>query len=140
MRRQIAGLNTFARDQLSIPDGAYLVRVERAKYCWEPTKPFLDLNVAVLKPSRSANLSIVGRIYCTPKALWKLNWFLREFEYDVDLFCRNEIDEKSLLGLVGIVRTCRHVVGDRTFLNLDAFANKSEWSEPDPDLLRTGQR
>jgi hypothetical protein len=134
MKRQIAGLNAVSRDQLSISDGAYLVRVEGAKYRWESKKPFLDLSLAVLKPLTPVTVNIVGRIYCTPKALWKLNQFLREFEYDPDLFNRNEIDEKCIVGLVGIVRTCRRIVGGRSFLNLEDFANKSEWNESDTDF------
>ena len=135
MKRQIAGLSAVARHELSISDGAYLVRVEGAKYRWDSKKPFLELRLVVLKPLASVNVSIVGRVYCTPKALWKLNWFLREFEYDRELFDRNEIDEKSILGLVGIVRTCQRIFAGRSFLNLEAFANKSEWQESDSASL-----
>jgi hypothetical protein len=28
---------------------------------------------------------MTGRLYCTPGALWKLNWFLRGFGYDSEL-------------------------------------------------------
>ena len=30
-------------------------------------------------------LSLNGRLYCTPKAIWKLRWCLRDFGYDPDL-------------------------------------------------------
>jgi len=39
-----------------------------------------------------------GPLYCTPKTLWKLNWFLRDFGYDSELLERNEIDEMSHYG------------------------------------------
>ena len=30
-----------------------------------------------------------------PKALWKLDWFLRDFGYDTELLGRDEVDESS---------------------------------------------
>jgi hypothetical protein len=36
--------------------------------------------------------------------LWKLSWFLRDFVYDPELLGREEIDEKALFGLRGIVK------------------------------------
>lgn len=56
-------------------------------------------------------------------------WFLREFEYDSDLLRRDEIDDKCLVGLVGVVGICRRVIGGHTFVNLNAFANKSMWDD-----------
>jgi hypothetical protein len=55
----------------------------------------------------------------------KLCW--RDFGYDADLLGRDEVDEKSLLGLTGILRTTRKSFAGRTFLNLKAFAPSSEW-------------
>ncbi len=67
--------------------------------------------------------------YCTQKALWKLSWFLRDFGYDPDLLGRDEVDEKALLGLRGVVRTSRTTLNGRSFLNLEAFAPAGEWEE-----------
>ena len=47
---------------------------------------------------------ISGRVYCIAKALWKLGWFLRDFLYDPDLLGREEVDEKALSGLRGVVK------------------------------------
>ena len=57
-----------------------------------------------------AGHSITGRIYCTPKALWKLSWFLRDFGYDPELIGRDEIDDKCLVGLQGVVKISRAVL------------------------------
>ena len=57
----------------------------------------------------------------------KLTWFLRDFGYDTELLGRDEIDERALTGLIGIVRTSRRVLGPRVFLNLEAFAPSSDW-------------
>jgi hypothetical protein len=59
--------------------------------------------------------------------MWKLNWFLRDFGYDDDLFERDEVDERALLGLKGVLRTSRTIRGRRVFQNLDAFAPAREW-------------
>jgi hypothetical protein len=61
--------------------------------------------------------------------LWKLNWFLRDFGYDHDLFLRDEVDEKALLGLTGVVKTSRTTLNGRSFLNLEAFAPAGNWEE-----------
>jgi len=50
---------------------------------------------------------ISSRLYATMKALWRLNWFLRDFAYDRDLLGRDEVDEKALLGLTGVLRPRR---------------------------------
>ena len=94
---------------------------------WHPQKPFFILSLTVLAPQDSASRRIAGRLYCTEKSLWKLNWFLRDFGYDTDLLGRDEVDEKALLGLMGVLRTTRKSFAGRMFLNLEAFAPSSEW-------------
>jgi hypothetical protein len=42
---------------------------------------------------------------------------------------RDEVDEKALLGLRGIVRISRTTLNGRSFLNLSGFAPASEWDE-----------
>jgi hypothetical protein len=54
---------------------------------------------------------------------------LRDFGYDPDLMGRDEVDEKALLGLRGIVRISHTTLNRRTFLNLSGFAQVSEWEE-----------
>ena len=36
--------------------------------------------------------------------MWKLSWFLRDFGYDPELLDKNEIDDKALVGLRGVVK------------------------------------
>ena len=130
MRRQIRGLNetaSSANDRL--PDGVFLVRVDRAQYRWHQQKPFYILRLSILEPDSLAGRMITGRLYCTPKALWKLGWFLRDFVYDPELLGREEIDEKALFGLRGVVKISHTTVNGRTLLNLDGFAPASQWQE-----------
>jgi hypothetical protein len=129
MTRHIPGLHSESRDGNGLLEGSFLVRVDRAFYRWHPQKPFFALRFSILEPKERAGQTISGRVYCTAKALWRLNWFLRDFGYDHDLFNRDEVDEKALLGLKGVIRTSRTTRDGRTFLNLDAFASSEEWEE-----------
>jgi hypothetical protein len=76
-----------------------------------------------------AGRPITGRVYCTQKALWKLTWFLRDFGYDTELLGRDEIEEKSLVGLRGVVKISHTVVNGTSLLNFDGFAPASQWEE-----------
>ena len=129
MKRQIPGLQREGRNAGEILEGIFLARVDRAFYRWHPQRPFYVVRFTVLEPSEHQNQAITGRIYCTPKALWKLSRFLRDFGYDPDLMGRDEIDEKALMGLRGIVRISRTTLNGRSFLNLGGFAPSNEWEE-----------
>src|SRR5262249_25614336 len=92
-----------------------------------PQRPFYVLRFSVLEPQQYEARTVTGRLYCTPRALWKLSWFLREFGYDPDLMGKDEVDEKAVLGLRGIVRVSQTVLNGRSFLNLDGLAPADEW-------------
>ena len=130
MRRRFQGLHEADRSTADeVPDGLYLVRVTRAVYRWHAQKPFYILRFAVIEPKESAGRSVTGRLYCTPKALWKLSWFLRDFGYDTESLGRDEIDEKNLAGLQGVVKISHAVVNGTSLLNLDGFVPTSQWGE-----------
>ena len=73
--------------------------------------------------------SIVSRLYCTVKAMWKLAWFLRNFLYDPELLSQNEVDERALRGLVGVVKISHTVINGIWLPNLDGFAPACKWQE-----------
>jgi hypothetical protein len=129
MKRRIPGLYLNNHKPEVVLEGVFLVRVHRVFYRWHPERPFYVLRLAILEPREHQGHSINGRLYCTPKALWKLRWFLRDFGYDPDLMGRDEVDEKALLGLRGIVRISHTSLNGRTFLNIGGFAPASEWEE-----------
>ena len=85
--------------------------------------------MAIVEPEELAGRTLSGRLYCTPKALWKLNWFLQDFGYDAELLGQDVVDEKALLGRRGVVRVSRANVNGRSYLNLDGFAPAGEWEE-----------
>jgi hypothetical protein len=128
MKRYVSGLSQASTSPVEgLPDGLFLVRVERAQYRWHAQKPYFALVFSVLEPKRLAGNRFTGHLYCTPKALWKLNWFLRDFGYDNELLERNEIDDKSLVGLSGVIKISHTVVNGSSLLKLDAFAPVSHW-------------
>ena len=128
MKRYVSGLSQASPSPFEgLPDGLFLVRVERAQYRWHAQKSYFALVFSVLEPKEFAGNRFTGRLYCTPKALWKLNWFLRDFGYDNELLERNEIDDKSLVGLSGVIKISHAVVNGSSLLNLDAFAPVSQW-------------
>lgn len=129
MKRRIPGLSQAALPVSEIPDGLYLARVERMQYRWDKQKPYYAIRFSILEPQQWAGISVSGRLYCTVKALWKLSWFLRDFGYDTELLGRDELDEKCLVGLEGVVKVSHTTVNGRTYLNLDAFAPAGEWDE-----------
>jgi hypothetical protein len=129
MKRHIPGLHGECYTSEKILEGVFLVRVDRTFYRWHPQRPFYVLRLVILEPREHQGRFLNGRLYCTSKALWKLRWFLRDFGYDPDLIGNDEIDEKRLLDLRGIVRISRTTLNGRCSLNLGGFAPASEWEE-----------
>ncbi len=128
MKRRFPGLHQAAQPA-EVPDGLYLVRIQRAQYRWHGQKPFYDVQFQVVEPKPFAGSLLSGRIYCTEKALWKLSWFLRDFGYDVELLGRDELEEKHLLGLTGVVKITHTTVNGTSLLNFDGFAPAARWEE-----------
>src|ERR1700694_2984038 len=130
MKRQINGLYGADRSTSDhIPDGVFLVRVQRLQFRRQAQKLYYTLNFAVLEPSRFSGHMLSSRLYCSPKALWKLHWFLRDFGYDTELLGRDEVDERQLVGLKGVVKISRIVCNGASLLRLDGFAPGGRWEE-----------
>jgi hypothetical protein len=127
MRRQIPSLNLNQRGVENRLEGLFLVRVDRASYRWHPQKPFVELRFVVLEPKRFEARLFSGRLYCTERALWKLNNFLRDFGYDAQLLKDDQVDEKALNNLRGVVRASYTTLNGRSYQNLEAFAPEADW-------------
>ncbi len=127
MKRQIQGLHSSQRGVENKLEGLFLVRVDRASYRWHPQKPFVEIRFVVLEPKTFETRLFSGRLYCTERALWKLNGFLRDFGYDTQLLKDDQVDEKALRNLRGVVRTSYTTLNGRSYQNLDAFAPEADW-------------
>jgi hypothetical protein len=129
MKRRFEGLHQADQAGDELLNGLFLVLVSRAQYRWHARKPYYLMRFSVLEPEQYRGRSITGRLHCTPKAIWKLSWFLRDFGYDSELLERDEIDEKGVVGLRGVVKiSCAYAQGT-PLLNLDSFAPATEWKE-----------
>lgn len=136
MKLQISGLHAADRcaaDQ--VPDGIYLTEVRRVVYRRQAHKPYFTLGMGILEPVRFSEHLISSRLYCNPKALWKLNWFLRDFGYDSELLGRDEIDERQLVGLRGVVKISHIIFNGASLLRFDGFAPARSWDELSPANL-----
>ena len=134
MRRYFESLRPADRSAIdSVPDGLFLTRIDRVQYRWHAQKPYYSIRFAVLEPRHLAGCLITGRLYCTARAIWKLSWFLRDFGYDIELLGKDEIDDKALLGLRGVLKVSHAIVHGMSVLNLDGFAAAARWQELSPD-------
>lgn len=131
MKRHVPGLAQAGQCEEHLPDGEYLVEVIRIKYCWHQQKPFYSLQFQVLAPEHFRSHTVAGRLYCNVKALWKLSWFLTDFGYDPDLLNGDDIDEKAVVGLKGVLRLSQRSANGRLFPNLEAFASADHWNADD---------
>lgn len=130
MKRRFEGLHqTDQSAGHNVPDGLFLVRVQRAQYRWHPQKPFYHLRFVVLEPQQFEGRPFGARVYCSSKALWKLAWFLHDFGYDADLLAHDEVDDKNLVRLRSVVKISHTVLNGTTLLNFDGFAPASQWGE-----------
>jgi len=140
MKRQITGLHAADRSAADrIPDGIFLVQVQKVRFQRQAQKPYYTLTLAVLEPVRFAGQVLSSRLYCSPKALWKMNWFLRDFGYDVERLGRDEVDETRLVGLKGVIKISHIVFNGSSLTRLDGFASAGRWKELSPANLDNPQ-
>ncbi len=92
-----------------------------------------------MSPAGSLATLLSSRLYCSPKTLWKLNWFLRDFGYDAELLGRDEVDETQLVGLKGVVKISHIDFKRASLLRLDGFAPADRWEELSPANLDNPQ-
>ena len=110
-----------------------------SSFVGRPKSPIYTLALAILEPGRFSGRTLSSRLYCNPKALWKLNWFLRDFGYDIELLGRDEVDETQLVGLKGVVKISHIVFNGTSLLRLDGFAPAGRWEELSPANLDNPQ-
>src|SRR5438094_8162594 len=111
----------------SVPDGLFLVRVDRVQYRWHVQKPYYQIRFAVLEPTHLAGCLITGRLYCTARAMWKLTRVLRDFSYDTAPLGRNEIDDQALVGLQDVPKVSHASVHGISVRKCDGFAPIRRW-------------
>jgi hypothetical protein len=60
MKRYFESLRPADRSAIdSVPDGLFLVRVDRVQYHWHTAKPYYEIRFAVLEPKHLARPSVL---------------------------------------------------------------------------------
>ena len=126
MRRTVEGLRAPSHSLPSYPEGRVLATVHRVVYI-HGAKPYFAITFKVIEPREYAGRDVTSRLYCTNRALWKLQWFLRDFNYDAELLSAEQIDDKALIGLKGVIQVARESIAGRAFMNIKAFGPSASW-------------
>ena len=126
MRTKIQGLSRTAK-RSHLVEGLYRARVVRFRPAGHAAKPSLAATFQILEPAAYAGCYIRTRLYCHDRALWKLRWFLRAFRYDAELFAAEELDDRRVVGLEGVIRLAYW--GDARRLDVEGFALSERWGQ-----------
>ena len=98
MTRRFQGLNQTAQPAPGeLPDGLYLVRVEKAQYRWHPHKPFYILRLSVLEPQEFAGQILSGPALLRRQGTLETGLVPARLRLDAELLGRDEVDEKAML-------------------------------------------
>jgi hypothetical protein len=128
MRAKIQGLSQVS-ERVPLVEGLYRARVVRFEFAGHSAKPCRAVTFLILDPTRYAGRYVRSRLYLHEPALWKLRWFLMDFGYDSDLFNADELDDRRVLGLEGIIRLAHWGTDGRRRLDVEGFAPISRWEE-----------
>lgn len=128
MRTKIQGLNQ-TNERKALLEGPYLARVVRFEPAGHAAKPCRSATFLVLDPGPYSGRYVRTRLYCHERALWKLRWFLRDFGYDHNLMAAEELDDRQVVGLEGVIRLAFWGTNGQRHLDVQGFAPKEEWTE-----------
>lgn len=128
MRSRIQGLNQ-PNERKPLLEGPYLARVVRFEPAGHAAKPCRSATFLVLDPGPYSGRYVRTRLYCHDRALWKLRWFLRDFGYDQELMADEELDDRQVVGLEGVIRLAFWGTNGQRHLDVQGFAPKEEWVE-----------
>ncbi len=83
----------------------------------------------ILDPPQYAGRYVRTRLYCHERALWKLRWFLNDFNYDADLLAADELDDRRVVGLEGVIRVAYWGNDGHRRLDVEGFAPSERWAD-----------
>ena len=128
MRIKIQGLSQ-PNERITLLEGPYLARVVRFEPAGHAANPCRSATFLILDPGPYSGRYVRTRLYCHERALWKLRWFLRDFGYDHDLMAAEELDDRRVVGLEGVIRLAFWGTDGHQRLDVQGFAPKEEWVE-----------
>lgn len=136
MRTKVQGLSQRSKAEI-LTEGTYRARVVRMGPAGHAAKPCLAATFVILEPAAFAGRYIRTRLYCHEKALWKLRWFLRAFHYDSELLAAEEVDDRHVVGLEGVIRLAYWGNNGRRKLDVQGFAPSKCWEEAQSDPVNS---
>ena len=128
MRTKIQGLN-HPSERVPLVEGWYRARVVRFEPAGHAAKPCRAATFLILEPMPYAGRHVRTRLYCHDRALWKLRWFLSDFGYDAELLAAEELDDRRVTGLEGIIRLAYWGSDGHRRLDVEGFAPTERWAE-----------
>jgi hypothetical protein len=128
MRAKIQGLSQVS-ERVPLAEGLYRARVVRFEFAKHSPKPCRTATFVILDPSHYLGRHVRTRLYLHERALWKLRWFLLDFGYDSELFNADELDDRRVLGLEGVIRLAYWGTDGQKRLDVEGFAPVSRWDE-----------
>ena len=128
MRTKIQGLSQ-ATERSPLVKGLYRARVVRFELPGHSAKPCRRVTFLILDPPPFAGRYVRTRLYCHERALWKLRWFLNDFNYDPDLLAAEELDDRRVVGLEGVIRLAYWGNDGHRRLDVQGFAPSERWGD-----------
>ena len=128
MRIRIQGLN-HPSEKTPLVEGLYRARVVRFEPAGHAPNPCRAATFLILEPPGFAGRHVRTRLYCHERAIWKLRWFLSDFRYDPELMAAEELDDRRVVGLEGIIRLAYWGADGRKRLDVQGFAPSERWEE-----------
>ena len=128
MRIRIQGLNQ-PTERIPLVEGLYRARVVRFEPAGHAPKPCRAATFLILEPPLYAGRHVRTRLYCHDRALWKLRWFLSDFRYDAELLAAEELDDRRVVGLEGVIRLAHWGADSHRRLDVQGFAPTERWEE-----------
>jgi hypothetical protein len=128
VRTHIQGLNQVS-ERKPLVEGQYRARVVKFEPAGHAAKPCRMATFLVLEPAAYAGRHVRTRLYCHDRALWKLRWFLSDFGYDPELLAAEELDDRRVVGLEGVIRLSYWGLNGNRRLDVQGFAKLDCWAE-----------
>ena len=128
MRMKIQGLSQVS-ERKPLVEGAYRARVVRFEPAGHAPRPCRAATFLILEPPAYAGRHVRTRLYCHERALWKLRWFLSDFRYDPELLAGEELDDRRVVGLEGVIRLAYWGADGHKRLDVQGFAPSERWEE-----------
>jgi hypothetical protein len=128
MRTKIHGLSQ-PTEPSPLVEGAYRARVIRFGPAGHAAKPCRAATFLILEPAPYVGRCVRTRLYCHERALWKLRWFLRDFHYDLELLAADELEDRRVVGLEGVIRLAYWGRDGHRRLDVQGFAPCERWGD-----------